>query len=179
MSSDSAEAPSGDSITSPIVPDAGPISHCRLAVACGSSVTLWHGLDLAADTSPEYKLRLSPDRPAIIGRSEGHAIAYLDPSYRATRLVPGTGQNIMRMNGDGSDMYVSRGHFMLRAAGRGVLLVNGVPSPGGGLRSPRNGTRLLVPEQRPMSAGEEYLIESGATAVVVLPNGSEVEISAG
>ena len=75
-------------------------------------------------------------------------------------------------------MYVSRGHFMLRAAGRGVLLVNGVPQRGGGLRAPLNGTRLVVPEQRPMSVGEEYLIESGATAVVVLPNGTEVEINA-
>jgi hypothetical protein len=173
------EAPSGDSITSPTVPDAGPISHCRLAVTCGSSVTLWHGLDVEADTSPQCKLQLSPDRPAIIGRSEGHEIKYLDPSYRATRLVPGTGQNIMRSEGEGCDRYVSRGHFMLRAAGRGVLLVNGVPRPGGGLRAPLNGTRLVVPERRPMSAGEEFLIESGATAVVVLPNGSEVEISAG
>jgi hypothetical protein len=65
-----------------------------------------------------------------------------------------------------------------RAAGRGVLLVNGVPRPGGGLRAPLNGTRLVVSEQRPMSAGEEYLIESGATAVVVLSNGSEVHIGA-
>ena len=38
---------------------------------------------------------------------------------------------------------------------------------------------IAVPEVRPMGAGEEYLIESGASAVVVLPNGSEGEISAG
>jgi len=179
MSSGSVEAQAGDSINRPETPDAGPISHCGIAVASGSGVTLWHGRDLEAGTCRERKLQLSPDRPAIIGRSEGHEISYLDPSYRATRLVPGTGQNIMRSGGDGSDLYVSRGHFMLRAAGRGVLLVNGVPRPGGGLRAPLNGTRLVVPERRPMGAGEEYLIESGAMAVVVLPNGSEVEISAG
>jgi hypothetical protein len=130
MPSSPVDAHSGNSNKSPELPDAGPISPCGIAVASGSGVTLWHGLDLEADTSPQRKLQLSPDRPAIVGRSEGHhEIPYLDPSYRATRLVPGTGQNIMRSGGDGSDLFVSRGHFMLRAAGSGVLLVNGVPRP--------------------------------------------------
>jgi hypothetical protein len=68
MSADSVDPLSGDSFHSPEVPDAGLISHCHVAVARGSGVTVWHGLDLEADTSPERKLRLSPDRPAIIGR---------------------------------------------------------------------------------------------------------------
>ena len=65
----SVDALSGNSTNDPEVPDAGLISHCRVAVPCGSSVTLWHGFDLEAGTSPECKLRLSPDRPAIIGHS--------------------------------------------------------------------------------------------------------------
>jgi hypothetical protein len=125
MSSGSVDSPSGDSISSPELPEAAVISLCSLAVARGSSLTLWHGLDQQVDTTPERQLQLSPDRPAIIGRSEGHEVHYMDPSYRATRLVPGTGQNIMHSGGDGSDMFVSRGHFMLRASGRGVLLVKG------------------------------------------------------
>jgi hypothetical protein len=179
MSVDSGDATSVDSIDGVPVRVDSPISLCSVSVPRGtSSVTLWCGLDLEADTSPQCRLRLAPDRPAIIGRAEGHPIWYLDPTYQATRLVPGTGQNVLRSGGNGQDMFVSRGHFMLRAASRGVLLVNGVPRPDGGLRAPLNGTRMVVPERRPMSAGEEFLIESGATAVVILPNGSEVEINA-
>ena len=151
---------------------------CRLKVSGDTCVTLWHGVDCEAGTTPECKLQLSPERPAIIGRAEGHQVHYLDPAFRPTRLVPGTGQNIMQSAGHGSDLYVSRGHFMLRAACHGVLLVNGVPRPGGGLRAPRNGTRMVVPERRDMTAGEEYRIDSGAMAVIVLPNGAEVQISA-
>jgi hypothetical protein len=177
MSAGRLDSLSDGSINAPAAPEGGDSSRFSVALESGSSVTLWHGLDLEADTSPEHKLQLSPDRPAIIGRSEGHAVHYLDPSYRPTRRIPGTGQNIMHSGGGGSDLFVSRGHFMLRAIGRGVLLVNGVPRPGGGLRPPRNGTWLIVPEQRPMSDGEEYLIESGATVAVGLPNGSVVRIS--
>src|SRR5262245_14832544 len=91
----------------------GSSSLCRLGVARGSGVTLWHDTEVAADTDPECKVQIAPDRPAIIGRSEGRPIHYLDPAYRPTRLIPGTGQNIMNSGGDGSDLFVSRGHFML------------------------------------------------------------------
>jgi hypothetical protein len=84
----------------------------------------------------------------------------------------------MRSGGHGDDIYVSRGHFMLRAASRGIILVNGVPRRGGGLRAPRNGTMMVIPQRRLMGEGEEFLIESGAKAIVVLPNGSRVEINA-
>ena len=178
MSFDSIDAPSGEFIAHALVLNTAIFATCSLTVARGAGVTLWHGADVAADTSQHCQLRLAPDRPAIIGRSNGYKVPYLDPSYQATQLVPGTGQNIMREDGHGRDGGVSRAHFMLRAASRGVLLVNGVPRPGGGLRTPLNGTRLLVPEQRWMTAGEEYLVESGATAMIGLPNGSSVQISA-
>jgi len=142
MSSDPLNSGSGELGDSSHAPDAAVFSVCSLSVARGSSVTLWHGVECETDASLQCTLRLSPDRPAIIGRAEGHAVYYLDPAYRPTRLVPGTGQNIMRANGQYTDQYVSRGHFMLRAAGGGVVLVNGVPRPGGGLRPPLNGTRF-------------------------------------
>ena len=167
-----------DLISDAELPESEFFANCSVSVHPGSGLTLWHGSELDVDTSPQCKLRLSPDRPAIIGRFEGKEVHYLDPSYRATRLVPGTGQNIMRWDGHGIDQCVSRAHFMLRAASRGVLIVNGVPQPGGGLRTPRNGTELILPERRAMNAGEEYLVESGVTAVIGLPNGSRVQISA-
>jgi len=156
----------------------GLTAGASLTVAKGDCVTLWCGADVELDTFPECKVRIAPDRPAVVGRSEGHAVPYLDPRYRPTRLVPGSGQDIMRSGGGGFDRCVSRGHFMLMAAARGILLVNGVPRAGGGIRAPRNGTRLISPQQRPMNPAEEYLIESGATVAILLPNGSEVRIGA-
>ncbi len=93
------------------------------------AVTLWCGLP-EEGTSPVRQIRLAPDQPAVVGRSEGN------------------------------------------------LLVIGVPRTDGGIRPPRNRTRLHYPEPRPLNPGEEYLIESGATAVIVLPNDSEEQISA-
>src|SRR5262249_44196990 len=114
------------------------------------------------------------DRPAIIGRAEGYEVPYLDPAYRPTTVVPGTGQSVL---GKGEqDIYVSRGHFMLRPAAGGLLLVKGAPRAGGGIRPPLNGTRLLAPVRRAMGPGEEYLIERGMAAVVHLPNGTRVRI---
>jgi hypothetical protein len=84
----------------------------------------------------------------------------------------------MSANGAGSDVYVSRAHFMLRAARRGVTLVNGVPQRGGGLRPPLNGTWLLAPTFRKLDPGEEFLIESGASVRIRLPNGTELQIDA-
>ena len=158
--------------------DDGPISDGSLSVLSGIGVTLWCVLDPGQDTQPEYYLRLTHDRPAIVGRAEGREIEYLDPAYRPTTVVPGTGQPILRSGGQGEDRYVSRGHFMLRAAPGGILLVNGVPRRGGGIRPPLNGTWLVAPVRRALRPGEEYLIESGTAIVLRLPNDSVVQLVA-
>jgi hypothetical protein len=119
-----------------------------------------------------------PDSPVVVGRSNGWSPEYLDPAYRPTRIVPGTGQAVLHSGGYGTDNCVSRAHFMLRGVRGGILLVNGVPRRGGGIRPPRNGTRLVAPEGRGLSPGEEYLIESGTAMVIRLPNGTEIRIDA-
>jgi hypothetical protein len=85
---------------------------------------------------------------------------------------------VVRSSSEGKDLYVSRGHFMLRGDARGIVLINGVPKLGGGIRPPLNGTWLLDAGWRLMEPGEEYLIEHGATAVLYLPNGTAVRIRA-
>jgi hypothetical protein len=67
---------------------------------------------------------------------------------------------------------------MLRSIRGGIVFVNGVPRKGGGIRPPRNGTRLLAPAGRSLLPGEEYLIEAGTAIVVRLPNGTELGITA-
>ena len=104
----------------------------------------------------------------------------LDPAYRPTKIVPGSGQAVLHSEGYGTDIRVSRAHFMLRGVSRGILFVNGVPRPGGGASwPPLNGTRLVAPEGRGLSPGEEYRIGSGTVMVVRLPNGTEIRIGAG
>jgi hypothetical protein len=158
--------------------DPGPISSAGLRVTPGSSLTLWSVSDPAHATDVEFQVRISPDRPVIVGRAEGHAVPYLDPAYRATRVVPGTGQCVLQQDGHGSDICVSRGHFMLRAHPGGVVFVNGVPHRAGGIRPPLNGTWLLAPARRQLDPEEAYLIEHGHTAVFYLPNGTEIRIDA-
>src|SRR5262245_35281113 len=114
------------------ITDSDPISYGSFSVLSGTSLTLWSDSGLERDTCPEPRLQLSPDRPAIVGRSDGYEVPYLDPAYRPTTVVPGTGQNVL---GAGEwDIAVSRGHFMLRASPGGIVLVNGVPGRGGGVR---------------------------------------------
>jgi hypothetical protein len=149
-----------------------------MSILSGSPLTTWSAVPPTALSQTEYALRLMPDSPVVVGRSNDASPEYLDPAYRPTRLVPGTGQPVLRSGGYGTDMYVSRAHFMLRGAAGGILFVNGVPRRGGGIRPPRNGTRLVVPEGRGLSPGEEYLIESGTAMVVRLPNGTEIRIGA-
>ena len=132
---------------------------------------------LDEETRPELELRLAPDAPVIIGR--GSQPEYLDPSLWAIDFVPGTGQSVLNSAGHDRDLRVSRAHFMLRESGGGLLLVNGVPSPGGGIRPPLNGTRMLSPEDRELLAGEEYLIPTGASVRLQLPNKAVLELSAG
>jgi hypothetical protein len=154
-------------------PSAGGIS-----VLSGSPVTTWSTLPLTTGSQTEYDLRLSPDSPVIVGRSDGRSPEYLDPAYQPTRIVPGTGQAVLHSEGYGTDQYVSRAHFMLLGLPRGILFVNGVPRRGGGIRPPRNGTRLLAPAGRTLSPGEKYPIEPGTAMVVRLPNGTELRIDA-
>ena len=157
--------------------DDGP-SPGGLSVLSGSPVTTWSSLPLTASSQTEYDLRLSPDSPVIVGRSNGSPPEYLDPAYRPTRIVPGTGQAVLHSGGHGTDHCVSRAHFMLQGLSRGILFVNGVPRRGGGIRPPLNGTRLVAPSGRDLSPGENYLIESGTAMVVRLPNGTELRIAA-
>jgi hypothetical protein len=119
-----------------------------------------------------------PVRPIVIGRSESGIPEYLDPAYRTTRLVPGTGQAVVQSDSAGSDVYVSRGHFMLRGDSRGIVLTDGVPRLGGGIRPPRNRTWLWGTDWRLMDPGEEFLIEHGASVALRLPNGTVVQICA-
>lgn len=141
--------------------------------------TLVHRALPTAGAAPavEVRLELAPDQAVVVGRSR-RAAPYLDPAYRPTPVLPGTDQTVFLHGGRGDDGYVSRGHFLLRHAPGGVLLVNGVPRRGGGVRAPLNGTWLLAPVRRPLDPEEEFLIASGTSAVLVLPNGSELRVAA-
>jgi len=67
---------------------------------------------------------------------------------------------------------------MLRGSINGILLLNGVPRRGGGIRPPKNGTVMLEPDHRAMDDGEEFLIERGAVAKFRLPNGTVILLRA-
>jgi hypothetical protein len=149
-----------------------------ISVLSGSPLTTWSSLPLTALSLNEYDLQLAPDSPVIVGRSDGRAPEYLDPAYRPTRIVPGTGQAVLHSGGHGTDRHVSRAHFMLQGVPGGIVFVNGVPRRGGGIRPPLCGTLLVAPVGRVLSQGEKYLIESGTAMVVRLPNGTELRIDA-
>jgi hypothetical protein len=164
---------------------------CTLAaLTAGDSITLWSRADTlfgqgdtlcnhaasARDTLPAVHLQIDPHGAVIVGRQEGGETPYLDPSFRPTQFVLNSGERVLR--GQDADNCVSRGHFMLRAADGGIVLVNGVPRRGGGIRPPLNGTWLEAPRQRSLAPGEEYLIEKASAASFRLPNGSTIRISA-
>ena len=149
-----------------------------ISVLSGSPLTTWSSVALTACSQTEYAVRLMPDSPVVVGRCHGLLPPYLDPAYRPTTIVPGTDQAVLHSGGYGTDVRVSRAHFMLLGASRGILFVNGVPRRGGGIRPPKNGTRLIAPEGRDLSPGEEYLIKSGTAMVVRLPNRTELRIDA-
>ncbi len=149
-----------------------------ISVLSGSPLTAWSSNALTACSQTEYAIRLMPDSPVVVGRCHGSLPPYLDPAYRPTSIVPGTGQAVLHSGGYGTDVRVSRAHFMLVGASRGILFVNGVPRRGGGIRPPLNGTRLIAPEGRVLSPGEEYVIRSATAMVVRLPNRTELRIDA-
>jgi hypothetical protein len=157
----------------------------RISVLSGSGLTVSESCEagnatkkeLDSETKPDVELQLSPDAPVVIGRKNGRGTPYLDPAYSSTSLVPGTSQSVLHSRGSGDDLLVSRAHFMLRHAAGGIVLVNGVPRVGGGIRPPLNGTRLQSPTSRELAESEEFLIERGTSAILRLPNGTEVEVS--
>lgn len=153
-------------------------SSCHLDILSGPGITLWMAGHLGEESRKNLQLKIAPDRPVIIGRAEGSGIPYLDPAYHSTTLIPGTGDTILRSDGQGRDLTVSRAHFMLRAISRGILIVNGVPQVGGGIRPPRNGTRMIVPGNRRLDPAEEIIVESREVVVLQLPNGTTVRIAA-
>lgn len=149
-------------------------SLASISVVEGDHINLWSqiGTNLKED---ELQLQLNPNFPAVIGRADGDRPPYLDPRYAPTTLMPGGGSV---MKGSRGDNKLSRAHFQLIHHPEGILLVNGVPAAGGGIRAPINGTELLSPENRAMHPGEGYLIKSGERAKVKLPNGTVLLIQA-
>lgn len=154
----------------------GRLSVASLCVESGPGMTLWCA---GAETLGEAtSLQLQPGQCAVIGRQEGGENEYLDPRFIPTQMVPDTGQRVVSNTSSGPDRYVSRGHFTLRGAGHGIVLVNGVPRRGGGIRPPKNGTIMVWPTHRSMGPGEELLIETGDLARIRLPNGTVISIVA-
>lgn len=161
-----------------LVPHDLSVSSGSICVLSGNTVAGLAAGDTKLNLRSVCQLQLAPEQSVVVGRAEGREVEYLDPAYSPTTIVPGTGQTVLRWDGDGNDKTVSRGHFMLRGAAGGILFVNGVPRRGGGIRPPRNGTWLLTPMHRALNPEEEYLIASGTAIVVWLPNGSQLRIDA-
>jgi hypothetical protein len=161
-------------------PDTGEPSSCTISSDGGPGVTIWSVP--GARTSPqtgEVRLQLSPDAPVIVGRQNGGEIEYLDPRYVPTPIMPGARRTILQRDGQHRDLYVSRGHFMLRGGCGRMLLVNGVPRRGGGIRPPKNWTQLLAPQHRLLLPEEELVIERGDHITIRLPNDTRLTIQAG
>src|SRR5262245_11453255 len=161
--------------------DTDQSSSCPIVSDGGPGLTIWSvpGVRTSTETSRQVHLRLSPDAPAIIGRQDGGEIEYLDPRYVPSPIMPGSGRTILQRDGKHEDVYVSRGHFMLRGYGGGVLFCNGVPRRGGGIRPPKNWTQLLAPEHRRRRRGEPLLLDRGDAMTIALPNGTRLTIQAG
>lgn len=146
----------------------------------GDPVTLWSRPDSRCPSeSRTVQLQLAPESHVIIGRANGGEVPYLDPRFVPSPIMPGTGKTILRHGGAQRDTYVSRAHFMLRGTVGGILLVNGVPRRGGGIRPPRNFTDLLEPQRQRLRAGEQLPIERGFGVRIELPNGTRLVIRAG
>lgn len=153
-------------------------SSLSLSIVGGPEVHVWSapGTVTEGSTQGELRLQLQPNQPIVIGRQQGGHIEYLDPQYQPTPMMPDSFRSILTSSdkNDKHDMAVSRGHFMLKGSPLGILLVNGVPRRGGGLRPPMNGTLLLEPVHRWLEKEEEYLIERGSSAKIRLPNGTVI-----
>lgn len=161
-------------------PDTDTSSSCTIISDGGPAITLWSmpGTRVSPESGREVQLQLSPDSPVIIGRQDGGEIEYLDPRYQSSPIMPGSGQTILQHDGTRGDIYVSRGHFMLRGHAGGILFTNGVPRRGGGIRPPRNWTQLLAPQHRMLSPAEEIVIGRDDQVTIALPNGTRLTIRA-
>jgi hypothetical protein len=154
-------------------------SSLSVSIIEGPTLNLWfNGTVSEGKIKGELALKLQPDQSVIIGRQEGGQIEYLDPRYQPTRMVPNSSRPVVTSLKKAYDICVSRGHFMLKGSLLGILLVNGVPRRGGGIRPPKNGTVMLEPSHRSMDQGEEYLIERGRVTRIRLPNGTVILIAA-
>jgi hypothetical protein len=152
-------------------------SICTIQSEQGLGVTLWSLPQSTTKTATkhgvQFQIELAPDHSIVIGRCHGGQVPYLDPRFVATPLIPGSDEIILRRAGRGEDRLVSRAHLLLRGQRAGLVLINGVPGRGGGIRAPLNGTVLISPEHRWLGLGEEYLISHGGAATVRLPNGTQ------
>jgi hypothetical protein len=155
----------------------GETSSSNLIIESGGGMTLWSTPGTASKAESTVRLQLQPGQWVIIGRQEGGQIEYLDPRFVPTQVVPQSGQRVLAQGGSGSDLYVSRGHFMLSGARGGTVFMNGVPRRGGGVRPPRNWTMLLHPEHRLLTPGEELWIGPGTMIRIFLPNETILSIS--
>ncbi len=147
-------------------------SVASISISEGAAVNFYSAIGGKSQT--EARQVLSPENPiAVIGRMEGEAPPYLDKKFIATQIMPGGGRAVKY-----SDTMVSRAHFMLKYHPEGILIVNGVPREGGGIRAPIHGTQLLSPENRSMKDGEAHLVEKGKSAKIRLPGGTVLLINA-
>jgi hypothetical protein len=154
-------------------------SSLSISIVEGATLNLWSASTaIEGKTKNELTLQLEPDQCVVIGRQEGGRIEYLDPRYQPTQMLPNSSQRVVTTLNRESDICVSRGHFMLRGSVAGILFVNGVPRPGGGIRPPMNGTKMLEPVGRWLDQGEEYLIEKGSAIKLRLPNGTIILLCA-
>jgi hypothetical protein len=156
----------------------------RLHLICdGAPVSVWTRLALtqtlvesASQTFVASALELAPCELVVIGRQEGGRLSYLDPCFTPTQIVPDSGRTVLKNSEN--DIYVSRGHFTLRASVGGILLLNGVPGIDGRVRPPMNRTFLVEPLYRELDKGELVLVRHGSSATILLPNSAMVTISA-
>jgi hypothetical protein len=153
------------------------MSSASLSISGGSMVNMWSAVP-STMTDGQYTLTLAPDQAAVIGRQQGGQTEYLDPKYQPTQLMPGSTKPIVASAWEGKDRSVSRGHFMLKGSAQGILLVNGVPKRGGGIRPPTNWTWMLEPSRRMMEKGEEVMIKRGNFVQIYLPNQAVIMIIA-
>ena len=167
----------------PPLPEIVPLPHedwadsssLSISIVEGPTLNLWSiATATEGKAQEELKLQLQPDQSVVVGRQEGGEIEYLDPRYHPTQVLPNSTRRVVTSIDRGTDRCVSRGHFMLKGSLHGILLLNGVPRRGGGIRPPKNGTVMLEPVCRSMKQGEEYMIERGAAAKIRLPNGTVI-----
>jgi hypothetical protein len=153
------------------------MSSFSLSILDGPMVNLWSA-DPCSQTEGQYTLDLALGEGVVIGRQEGGQTEYLDPNYQPTQLMPGSLKPIVTSPREGKDIGVSRGHFMLKGSAKGIILVNGVPRRGGGIRPPVNWTWMLEPDHRLIEKAEEVLIQRGTHLKIRLPNDAVILIVA-